>query len=242
MSAAILLGQILAMQGELAAAERLFEDSLEASRERGDVAEIALSLRELANIALESNRPDDAVGPLEEASALIRTSEKTRWMNGLLAADLARVAFAQGRVEDARADYEESMARAQQFGIATAIAGCGLGLARVERIVGSPQEAQALLDESVRILRNLGDAGGLAHAFVEAALLHSQAGDHERAVQLLAAADAARERIGIVTPGSEQRSISDARAAANVALGAAMVVRNEALGRTLTDDDVVALV
>ncbi len=129
MSGAILLGQILAMQGELAAAERLFEDSLDASRVRGDLAEVAFSLRELANIALQSNRPDDAVDPLEEACAVVRTSEETRWMDGLLAADRARVAFAQGPYKDARLGYEMSMARAHQFGIVSAIAGCGLGLA-----------------------------------------------------------------------------------------------------------------
>ena len=242
MSGAILLGQILAMQGELAAAERLFEESLKASRVRGDLAKTAFSLRELANIALESNRPDDAVDLLEEASALAHTSEETRWMDGLLAADRARVAFAQGRVEDARAGYEMSMAGAQQFGIASAIASCGLGLARVERIVGSPEHARALLHESVRIYRGQGDAGGLAHAYVEAALLHSGASEHDRAIQLLAAADAARSRIGIVTPGSEAGPISDARTAATVALGAEIAARHAALGLTLTVDDVVALI
>ena len=242
MSGTILLGQILAMQGELAAAERLFEESLEASRMRGDLAKIAFSLRELANIALESNRPDDAVKPLEEASALARTSDETRWMDGLLMADGARVAFAQGRVEDARAGYEMSMSRAQQFGIASGIAGCGIGLARVERIIGSPEQARALLHESIRIYRGQGDAGGVAHAFVEAALLHAGTNAHDRAIQLLAAADAARSRIGIVTPGSEAGPISNARAAAAVALGTDIVARQAALGLTLGVDDAVALI
>ena len=226
LSAPVVLGQILAVQGELDAATRLFEENLAASHARRDVADVAFTLREIANVALERNLPDEAAAPLDEASELVAVHTETLWLQGLLVADRARMHLAMGRVADARVEYETSMARAQVFGIAQGIAGCSLGLARVERIEGGDRaEARALLQEAIRIYGSRGDVGGLAHVFVEAAMLHGGSGNHAMAIQLLAGAESARARLGIATPGSEERPIREACEAASQALGAEMVER-----------------
>ena len=103
---------------------------------RHDVADVAFTLREIANVALERDLPEEAAAPLDEASELVAVHAESLWLQGLLVADRARMHLAMGRVADARAGYERSMARAQVFGIAQGIAGCSLALARVERIEG----------------------------------------------------------------------------------------------------------
>ena len=201
-------------------AARLFEENLKASRARGDVADTAFTLREIANVAMERNLPEQATAPLDEASELVAVHAETLWLVGLLVADRARMHLAMGRVADARAGYESSMLRAQEFGIAQGVAGCSLALARVERIEGGdPAQVRALLQEAIRIYGSRGDVGGLAHVFVEGAMLHGASGNHSVAIQLLAGAESARARLGIATPGSEEQRIRDACEAASHALG-----------------------
>lgn len=78
--------------------------------------------------------------------------------------------------------------------------------------------------------------------YVEAAMHHSFAGDHDRAVQLLSAAQACRERMEIVTPGSEEPSIQDAWDAAGNALGADVVARLVRDGRAASTEELGALI
>src|SRR5690606_26302919 len=203
-AAAVMLGQILAMQGQLDRALDLMEQNLARSRERGDVAGIVSSLREIANVAVEQNRPADAEGPLAEATRLAATDDASRWLLGILMSDRARAALALGRLDEARAEYESSMAMGQQLGIPRAIAGCSVGLAQVMRAQGNPRGAESLLREAEAFYRDEHDAGGLAHVYVEAALVNSALGRHDATALLLGAAQAVRERIGIATPGSEE--------------------------------------
>jgi len=177
---------------------------------------------------------------LDELGALIAEHEVTGWMVALLAGDRARVALSEGHIADARTAYERILAQAQQLGIPRAIAASSLGLAAVARLEGDPGQGRALVQEAARIARVQGDLGGLAHALVEGALLHSACGRHESAVQLLAGADAARARLHIVTPGSEEADIARARSAANDALGADGLERLTQIARSATWDDLAA--
>jgi ATP/maltotriose-dependent transcriptional regulator MalT len=241
-AAAVVLGQVLALQGQLDQAEVLFEQSLRAARERNDVQLIVGALREIANLAIERRRPAEALAPLDEATELALADEGAHWMLGILSADRARVALERGDVDAARAEFESSLARAQELGIGRAIAGCSLGLAHVERLAGNPDVSRPLMLEAHRFYRDQGDVGGLAHLYVEAAMQHSVAGEHDRAVQLLAGAEATRARMEIVTPGSEGPAIHDAWEAARRALGEDVVSRLAREGRAASADELAALV
>jgi len=241
-AAAVVLGQIVALQGELDEAGLLFERSLRLARERSDVQGIVGALREIANLAIERRQPHDAIAPLDEATDLAVTNEASHWMMGILASDRARVALELGDVDTARAEFQSSLTRAQELGIGRAIAGCSLGLAQVERLAGDPAVARPLLLEAHRFYRDQGDVGGLAHLYVEAAMHHSAAGAHDRAVQLLSAAEACRARLEIATPGSEEPAIQAAWAAARQALGADAVSRLTRDGRAASTEEAAALV
>lgn len=240
-SAPVVLGQILAMQGELDAAERLFEDELRRSREIGDDRGVAGALREIANVALERNRPEEAAAPLDEAIQLSITNEESRWMLAVLASDRARAALALGRFDDARAEFMAAMLPSQQLGIGRAVAGCSLGLAQVERASGHPDRAWPLLREAFRFYRDHGDTGGLAHCYVAAAMLQSEAGRHDVAVQLLAATESARKRIEIAMPGSERPGIEAVWEAAATALGEQALKRFDRTGRAASEAELAEM-
>jgi predicted ATPase/class 3 adenylate cyclase len=236
-SPSVILGQVLAMQGDLDRATALFEERLTVARARGtpdDEEELAV-LRELANLAIERNDPDAALPLLEEAMMLAAQAEGP-WLRGILPIDRGRVAIAQGDLAMARPLFEDALARCQRFGIVRGIALTTLELARVARLENSFDEAGDLLDEATRVYRTVGDAGGLAHAIVERGLLASALGEHADAARILGAADAVREGLGIVTPGREAPWIDEARAAAAASLGPAEVERLTAEGRVVDLD------
>ena len=241
-AAAVVLGQIVAVQGELDLAQRLFEERLAISRDAGDVQGVVGALRELANVAIERTLPEQAMAPLDEAIGLAVADEDSRWMLGILAADRARAALALGRVDEARAEYESALPTVQALGIGRGIAGMTLGLAQVERASGNLDAARPLVREAFRYYRDEGDTGGAAHALVEAGLQRAAAGDHARAVRLLAAAEATRRRIEIATPGSEERPIRAAWSAAEQALGAEAVERLTREARSASIQEVADLV
>lgn len=148
--ARVVLGQILAMQGEIDRALGLFEEHLEVSRRLGDPVGVVTALREIANVAIERLRPDEAIEPLAEASEVAASHEDARWILGLLASDRARVALQLGRVEEARAEYEASLASAQALGVLRGVAGCGIGLSHVGRMAGEAEAARPLLRDAAR--------------------------------------------------------------------------------------------
>ncbi|HEV2068955.1 MAG TPA: adenylate/guanylate cyclase domain-containing protein [Acidimicrobiales bacterium] len=239
MPAPVMLGQILAMQGALDDSQALFESALRSGSARGDQAYVVMALREIANLAIERQRPDEALAPLEEATALASLHEEARWMLTPLAVDFGRAALALGRVAEARAAYEWSIARAQHLGIARAIAGCSLGLAAVARHEGMPSNARPFLREAVRINRDHGDLAGLAHCFIEGAMLHSAENHDDVAVRLIGGASATRNRLGIATPGSETAGIDVVIQRAVQGLSEGRVDQLLAAGRGATMDELV---
>ena len=180
LSAPVVLGQILAVQGELDAAARCSRQNLAASRARGDVADTAFTLREIANVAPWSETsPRMRPHHWTRQSELVAVHAETLWLRDCWWRIEAGCIWRWAGSQTHGAGYEASMARAQVYGIAQGIAGCSLGLARVERIEGGDlAEARALLQEAIRIYGSRGDVGGLAHVFVEGAMLHGGSGDH----------------------------------------------------------------
>jgi DNA transposition AAA+ family ATPase len=62
--------------------------------------------------------------------------------------------------------------------------------------VGKPDEAELLLEDSLEIVRRLGDAHGIAVSLETFAGLAATAGDADRAARLFGASDAVRSAIG----------------------------------------------
>jgi predicted ATPase/class 3 adenylate cyclase len=230
-SPVVVLGQIIAMQGDLGRARDLFEENLAAARAAGDAVEEMVTLRELANVAIERNEPADALPLLDAAAQLVSTGAEGPWLGGMLDRDRARAQVDLGQLREARAGFEESLALTQRYGIMRGVAANTLALAKVARLEDRLDETTPLVDEATRIYRSCGDTGGLAHALVERALIESARARHDRAVELLGAAEALRDELGIATPGSERQGITAARAAALASLGEEEVVRLTAAGR-----------
>ena len=230
-SPVVVLGQIIGMQGDLAMARDLFEANLAAARAAGDAVEEMVTLRELANVAIERNEPAAALPFLDAAAQLVSGGAEGPWLGGMLDRDRARAAVDLGRLDEARAGFEDSLELTQRYGIMRGVAANMLALSKVARLEGGREGPSQLVEEATRIYRTCGDTGGLAHVLVERALVESARGRHDRALQLLGAAEALRDELGIAVPGTERPEIESATAQALAALGGDEVERLTEMGR-----------
>ena len=238
-SAAVVFGQILAMQGDTHAAQRVFEENLEQARIDEDEREMLTSRRGLVSLALERGDRAAARPVLAEAQAqAIRL--QLRWMSSVLHGDCAHLALLDGNLPEARALFQEVLALCQAAGNANAVAETSVKLARVARHDGATEEATELLDEAARIFASEGDHGGIAHVLTEQALIASRMGDHLRAAVLLSGAAGVRNRLGIATPGSETADIENAQVAARSFLGADDLAKAWQTGQESSIESLVA--
>jgi predicted ATPase/class 3 adenylate cyclase len=218
-SARLVLGQILAMQGEPAEATALIEANLDDATTSGNTPEIVMSLRLLVSLALDRGDTTAARRLLDTAWARASGLGDT-WMTGPLLSDSADLALLEGRLDEARRLMQETLELAQRFGDVNAAAECMRSLARIARHEGALAEALVLLSEAGHVYVSQCDLGGFAHVLTERAMAASAEGDHERVGLLLGGQANVRGRVGLATPLREVGDIASATASATHALGA----------------------
>ncbi len=217
-SARLVLGHILAMQGEPARATELIEANLDDAMSSGNTPEIVMSLRLLVSLALDRGDGQAARGLLDTAFARASGLGDT-WMTGPLLSDSADLALLEGRLDEARRLMHETLELAQRFGDVNAAAECMRSLARIARREGLFAEALVLLSEAGHVYVSQGDLGGFAHVLTERAMAASASGDHEMVALLLGGQAEVRSGLGLATPLREVGHIASARARAITALG-----------------------
>jgi len=148
-------GKLAWIQGDRAAAQALYEESLALRRELGDKVGIASSLNNLGNVA--HNRGDNAAARTlyEESLAL---SQELGHKQGIAISlnNLGNVALNLGDYATARAFHKESLALCRELDNKQGIAECLAGLAGVAHADGQSRRAAWLLGAVTASLERIG--------------------------------------------------------------------------------------
>jgi len=111
------------------------------------------------------------------------------YVRGLVASD-------QGRWSDARQWFTEGQQRSRELGDRRFELMCQSELAHVARRTGSLDESKAIYRETIRVWRQMGNRGAIAHQFESFAFLALASGVRTRAARLFGAAESLREAAG----------------------------------------------
>jgi DNA-binding CsgD family transcriptional regulator len=155
---------------------------------------------------------------LEEALAVSRALGDRAW-EGRALNKLARLTFYEGDLDAARALHEEAIATVRPAGNAWDIAIALGDLGDVLHAQGNDAEARRHYAESLRLWLELGDQRGVAQGLEGFAILAAADARTERAVRLLGAARAIRERITEPNSPSRLAALERLLAAAHADLG-----------------------
>jgi predicted ATPase/DNA-binding SARP family transcriptional activator len=197
------LGVLAAEDGDIEAAERAFEASLDVARELDDDERRMAVLTNLGNIAFFRQDFDRARDLYDEGGRLAIKLGST--FNAATAAhDLSLIELALGNVDAAIERCEEALALARVGGTPQLVAACLRSLASAIVIRGDLGRAQELVEESLSIVRRLNEPRAVAECLETAAGIAAAGGDGARAAALFGAASAVLESIG-TTPTPERQ-------------------------------------
>jgi predicted ATPase/DNA-binding SARP family transcriptional activator len=185
--------------GDHARAEADLTASLQAARALGEQIGEGASLRDLALLAANQGRPDDAV-ELATVSLRLHRASGDRWGEAATLQVLARAHLLRGAPADAERRAQQSLRGFERLADDWGAAGSGILLARA---TPDPAAARAHLDVARRRARRLGDPWLVAEA-LDVLAERSPASDAAAAASAAAEADAIRQRIGAPLPPSER--------------------------------------
>lgn len=210
-------GQIAYWQGDSEAGRRFGEASLAICRELGDQDGEIKSLFRLGFAYLADSELATARKQFEEALALGRQTDSPGIPHLLNA--VGEVEFAEGRLDDARGHFELALAGFRQGEDQRSIASVLKNLASVAVERQDYPTAFRSLAEGIEIRNALGSLPGVAATLQSFAVLAGAQGRNERAVVLLATADALHRTYGSQSEPVETARIEAVRVAALEALG-----------------------
>ena len=210
MSHAVMWSAIaLYVRRDLDRALPLYLEARERFRACGDRDGEATALANLASLATELGRYDDAIAWLQGALALHRAMGSA-WGVALDRENLGEVAFARGELVDAHAHWIDALAgyRAigHEFRVASMLQHLAAVLVRLER----PAQARDGLVESLALCRRCGFEALAADGLGGLAAIAAVAGDGRTAAILLRVAERQRERLGCRVGGIALRTTDDA--------------------------------
>jgi predicted ATPase/class 3 adenylate cyclase len=218
--ALICSGTLAVQQGDYAGAQERYRASLELRRALGDMANASNVLN---NMSIVASYQDDLVTAraLQEESLAIRRSIGNPWMIANSLNNLGMFATDQEEYTLAAASLEEAITLQRQIGDPSALATTLHTLANLRRTQGELAAALALYRESMELNRRLGDRWMLVQLLEDLGWLMALRGAPHDALQLAAAAAAARDAMGAPLPPADQARLDAALAPARDALGPA---------------------
>ncbi|HUS16519.1 MAG TPA: tetratricopeptide repeat protein [Chloroflexia bacterium] len=228
------------MQGDLAAARALGEQSLALRRELGDRLGIAATLVGLMNVALDQGELPAARALMEESVGLRRELGDKRDIAWALQS-LGSVTHLEGDYVAACALMEESLALSRELGHKRGMATALINLGHVALDREDYASARALCEESLGLSRELGDKRGIARALLGLSAAAVGGGQGARGAALLGAAAGLLESIGAVMGRYVGGLYEHIEASARTLLGHEAYERAWQEGRALSLDEAVAL-
>jgi tetratricopeptide (TPR) repeat protein len=234
------LGNVADFQADYASARSLHEEALSIRRGLGEKRPIAVSLNNLGNVADFQGEYQRARELYEESLALMRESGD-RWAVSVLLNNLGRLDTDQGRLAEAGRHLAESLEIARELGDRQGIAYALHNLGEVARLQGDLGTARRLQCDSLSTSAELGNSQGVAASLEALALVTQQRGHADRAVQLLAAADSVRRRIGAPVSANEHDRLRDTTETLRHDLGERSFESIWEAGRRMSEADAVTL-
>ena len=226
-------------EGDQVKARALCEESLAILRRSGDGLSVGFPLHRLGLIAFRQGDTAAARSRFEESLTIARRFGYRRGVAVTLS-HLGQMAYSDADHDSARALLEESLDVFREVGYKPGIAESLERLALVTCSQGDHAAAQALQAESLELSLTLDDPHGVAGSIEGFARLAAIAGQAERAVRLLGAAESLREHVGATLPPSRHREREQDLDAARSELQGAEGTAAWDEGRTMTLQQAVA--
>jgi tetratricopeptide (TPR) repeat protein len=175
-------GRLAAMQGDLAAARSLMEESLASLRERGNPSSLPSVLNALGDLLKDQGDYQSARALIEESLAILRQESDQGSVAWALQA-LGQVLQQQGD-PGATAIFEESLALFVQWGDRWGSTYPLTYLGEVAQAEGDLETARSLHEQSLSIRREVGHKGGIARSLNSLGTVAACQGDYDTARSL----------------------------------------------------------
>jgi tetratricopeptide (TPR) repeat protein len=218
----------------------LAKEGLRLGRELGDLAGIASSLINLARLKMWSGDFSSSAPWLEEALLIVRqVGNKISEMAVLT--NYGNLAYWQGNYQQAIIYHQDALKLNEIIGAQYDALWTEVFLAYAVLRQGDVQQARELFENSIRRTQKAGVVIALIFAIEGLASLNVIHGKAERVAQLFAWADAMRDQMGDHRPPMEQASVEKDLAVIHSKLDDAEFARLSAEGRTMTEEQAIAL-
>jgi predicted ATPase/class 3 adenylate cyclase len=236
-----ILAMALEFQGEHARAEALLQESIALARAEQDTYTLCSSLSNLARVtAVRHGDLNTARRYLEESGR--RANEVgIHWLVAASVGALGLLAVHRKDFDGARRLFEESIRAFQVLGANFNVLLQKSDLAHLERQYGDPQLALTLYRETIVGFRDVGQNGAVAHQLECFAFIAARHDQFSRAAQLLAAAEALREKAGTPMKPDEQPEYDQHLAAVREQVEPDTFKATWAEGRALTMEQAIEL-
>jgi predicted ATPase/DNA-binding SARP family transcriptional activator len=232
--------ELAILAGELANLQAQAEEALQLAEQISYAAGMAKARLVLGTLAFHVGENQAAIQYVLPSIALWRELERPFD----LATALNRLAGALSAIHDyaaATQAYEESRDIYQSLGYRRGIALTIQNLGGVAFDLGDYARARALFCDGLRIRRELGLLRGYAYSFEFIADVNEIDKRYEHAVQLLAAAETLRVRIGAPVEQVNQKENEDAQARLRAQLGDVVFELERQKGATMSTEQAIAL-
>ena len=197
-------GAVLARSlGDYAAAHDRIEACISMARDQGDREGLALSLKELGNLAYVRGDHAAAKSAYEESLLHCRAIDDRRGIAAVLH-NLGSVALGQEDYARTRQLYEESLLLERELGDRTGEAITLNGLGSAARAQGDDAAALAYHEEGLSLQRELGERSGIAYSLGELGLLAANAREFQQGRAFLS------ESLGILREMGDRQGMVDA--------------------------------
>jgi adenylate cyclase len=206
-------GTLAAQQGNKHTAQSLYEKSMDISRELGDKYQIANLLNNLGIIARRRGDYQEA-SRLQKQGLEIRQEIGNRFGIATSLNNLGVIAMDVEDFEAAREYSEEGLKVYREIGSKFYIANALNNLGNALRAQGEFEAARQHYSESLEINRELGDGWAIAYILEDIGSLAVLSGQAARALCLIGAASALREKIGAPLPENDRLKLDEQIAAA----------------------------
>ncbi len=185
--------------GDAAGAREGEFEALALFRSLGETVGEAIGLLHLGQIDAYAGQAERAHGLLEEGLALARRIQHQE-VEGECELALGELAFEAGDLAAARAHFQRSLIVCTEAGDKRGEARTQRWLGKADMVDGEAGTAQRRLDEALQAFRQLEMREDLLACLDDHSSLAVRRGEEPLAVQLAAAVDHARDRLGVVLP------------------------------------------
>ena len=233
------LGTVARHQGDTERAATCYTESLELFRSTGDLVNASIVLSNLGEVRHQQGKREHAAALFEEALRLERELDLPDGIAFDLT-NLARVRLDLSELERAAALSGQAIRLFREMGNQLGLAGALAVFGMVSRSRGDPERGCEFLRESLRILVELDERSAMPEHMEQLAAAQLDVGETERAVRLLGASDALRERIESPRAPDDALHVEGILAAAHAAIGAQATNRAFADGSALPLSDALA--